>query len=409
MGQIWNGRTNGRLLLPASWIVPLALTVATPAAAQPAEVYGGSDGRYFEFGCGPGQILVGLRASAGILIDNAQAICARVNSSGGFASAAPQGPVFGSSRPQDQHVECPQGFGVAGARIGKNEHYPHVGAIELTCRELVNRAEGGTAHVQVRGSGNLEGHNVTIGVGDNPGGSMPGYSICANNYATGIRGRAGDYLSAFGLLCGQAVSVAEPGPAKTLNKRKKSSIAGKYPGAASATTSIPQAQKTLNKRKKPGSWPPPQEQAGNMGASLNSDGGIGIPAPAPVSTPPAPVASSLIGGIYATIVSITDSRCMIQEDMRGSWEGAVDVTPRPGVLIPLEQFSGFFGGPVILNVDGLRLSQSTKIPMKFGPLTAPAPARFEGAFSEDGSSFEVQFQAGTDFCRVGGTIQGSRN
>ncbi len=421
----------GHFAFQLGLVAAIALPGATPAAAQPTAVYGGSGGRFFEFGCGTGQVLVGLRGSAGILLDNIQAICARVGPTGSSIEPAAQGPVFGGNRAADRYAQCPPGYAVSGARIGLNENYPHVGAILLTCTELINRAAGGSADIEIRGSGNLEGHEaeppIGILVGGNPGGSLNGAAGCAS-YAVGIRGRAQDYLDAFGLICGQAVAVAEPGPPKTLNKRKKASIAGKYPNESSTSISIPQQPKTLNKRKRPGSWgtPTPEQQTGGAGgASLNSDGNVnaytkgnGWTGAAPASPPAAPSVnapaaqqdmspSQLIGGQYSTVVEVNDSQCLFQ-DMRGSSQRILQLEPNPGILIPLNSFSNFFGGPVTLIVQGLRLSQSTTIPMQFGPGSSPVPAEFDGSFSDDGDRFNVEFKAGNALCRMAGTIRGER-
>ena len=419
------------LAIGLSLIATSPLAIGAPALAQPTNVYGGSGGRFFEYGCGNGQVLVGLRGSAGILLDNIQAICGRVGANGTSMDAAPQGPVFGGNRASDRYAQCPPGYAVSGASMGLNENYPHIGAILLTCTELVNRAAGGSANIEIRGSGNLEGHEaappIGILVGGNPGGSMRGGAGCAN-YAVGIRGRAQDYLDAFGLVCGQAVAVAEPGPPRTLNKRRRSSIEGKYPNATSTTTSIPQVPKTLNKRRRPGSWgtPAPEQQTGGAGgASLNSDGSTGAYTKgngwtgAPPATPPAeppvesqaesqaPAPSADIGGSYSTVVEVNDSRCLFR-DMRGSSQRVLELAPNAGVMIPLHSFSNIFGGPVTLNVDGLRLSQSTTIQMVFGPASSPMPATFDGAFTEDGEQFNVNFKAGNNLCRVAGTIRGQR-
>lgn len=398
----------------------------TPAFGQPAPIYGGGGGRYFEFSCASGEILVGLSGSAGVLVDNIQAVCARVDSASSFASAAPKGPIFGNNRPQDRYAQCPPGYAVAKALISLNDDYPQVGKIELVCVELVNRSDGGSTTVEIRGSGNLAGYTAGVLGNGAREGDPPEWSGCDNLYATGIRGRAGDNLTAFGLMCGPKPAIASSEPPKTLNKRKRATILAKDPNAFSKTSSIPQEPKTLNKRKRPGTWgtPAPDQQTGGAGgASLNSDGSTGAftksnawtgstPSSPPVASQPAPqtmAPSPLINGVYATIVSITDSRCMFSGDMRGSGQRDLEINPQPHIQIPLHEYSAVFGGPVNLMVDGTRLFQSTTIPLQFGPVTSPVPASFDGAFSEDGNSFDVRFQAGTDFCRIGGTIHGSRN
>jgi hypothetical protein len=116
----------------------------------------------------------------------------------------------------------------------------------------------------------------------------------------------------------------------------------------------------------------------------------------------------MIGGSYLTTVAVTDTQCL-RQNFNGSSQQVLDIRPHPGIDIPLDAYSPLFGGPITLNVEGLRLSQSTSFPLVTGQLTTQVPASFDGAFSEDGSRFDVQFKAGTDLCRISGTIAGVRN
>jgi hypothetical protein len=421
LGRI-QGR-KGRFSVRLSLLAALALPAAMPAQAQQGTIHGGPGGRYFEYTCPAGWVLVGVRGSAGILLDNIQAICGRVGQGNQIMESSAQGPVFGGNRPLDKGATCPAAYAITLAIIAENDSNPHVGAIKLTCTELVNRQYGGNVGIDIRGSGNLAGYESTTFF--SPGrdsGTDSEVSACNGQYAVGIRGRAQNYLDAFGLVCGQAVAVADPGPPKTLGKRKRATILAKDPNAFSTTTSIPQAPRTLGKRKRPGSWgTPPAEQTGGAGASLNSDGNVGAytkgsgwTGTAPPSQPTPPVEaqqamppSPMIDGTYSTVVEVNDSRCIIQ-DMRGSSQRVLQFAPGPGIVIPLNTFSNFFGGPVTLNVEGLNLSQSTTIPMMFGPASSDVPAEFDGAFTPDGAQFNVSFRAGNNLCRVGGSIRGQR-
>lgn len=215
-----------RSLVPALAAIALVAGTSESAAQREGRIQGGMGGRLFDYSCGEGRVLVGLRGSAGVLIDNIQAVCGRVDAAGGVAEASAQGPSFGNSRPQDQEVRCPEGHAVTRVEVARNNDHPHVGAIRLTCTELVNRADGGATQIEVRGTGNLEGYQSSFGlVGGDPGGRNRGASDCADGYANGIRGRAEDYLTAFGVLCGPKPSVAavavDPNAGHTLGKRKK--------------------------------------------------------------------------------------------------------------------------------------------------------------------------------------------
>lgn len=149
---------------------------------------------------------------------------------------------------------------------------------------------------------------------------------------------------------------------------------------------------------------PPAEQP-PIGASVFTDSAIPYspPAPEPSASGPSP----LINGRYLTRLSVTESRC-IGGDRRGSWNGTLDLKPQAGILIPLQDYGPIFAAPIILQVQGLVLKQSTQIPLNIGPLRSPVPATFDGNFLADGSRFQVRFEAGTGLCRIGGTIVGTR-
>ena len=401
----------------ATLLATVAMTIASltaPAHAQNGEIYGGGGGRYFEHRCGPGRVLVGLRASVGVLIDNIQAICARVDGAGNFTSATVDGPIFGGNRPQDQHVECPQGFAVASTAVGLNDDHPQVGAIALTCTELANRQNGGSRGIEIRGSGNLEGYDSGFAFVNATPGGPGGFPQCDTGYAVGIRGRAEQYLDAFGLICGAAAAYVDPNAGHTLGKRRKPTLnLHRLPGD-STTTSIPQAGHTLGKRKRPqptggavSESNPMAEQPAQtdqpVGVSLNSDGSVPPPQPVADAMPTQPP-SELINGSYLTTLTISDSRCF--QDLRSTRQGVVELKPQPGILIPLNQINSVFGAPVVLSVQGLAVSQDTTIPISIG---GSVPASFNGGFTADGARFQIRFEAGSPICRIGGTISGVRN
>jgi hypothetical protein len=167
--------------------------------------------------------------------------------------------------------------------------------------------------------------------------------------------------------------------------------------------------------------PPPPPPS--PGASLNSDGYVtppsggvsvftdsAIPYTPPPEQPQPQGPSPLINGRYLTTLSVTESRCM-GRDNRGTWRGTLNLEPgRPAILIPLQEYGPIFGGPLILNVDSLMLKQtSSEIPINVGLVSGSVPATFNGNFDADGSRFQVRFEAGTNFCRIGGTIAGARS
>jgi hypothetical protein len=414
-----------------SAVGPLALltVMPSPAGAQAGAVYGGSGGRYFEYACGPGQVLVGLRGSAGVLLDSIQAVCARVDGNATVEASA-QGPVVGNDRPFDKAIDCPAGTAVTAAIMARNESYPHLGAIRLFCTELAQREAGGTTPIDISGSGHFEGYDSPYFLLSSHEGGMPGSSQCPGGYAVGIRGRDDGYVTAFGLLCGPKPSAmaGDPNAGHTLGKRKRPDRPVFAPGALGdsvTTSSIPgagsspagtldqqrgsgstfespaaAAPRTLGKRKRPAQPGPQPAQTDQPISAINSDTGIGSGTPA---EPPSP----LINGAYATTVSVTDSRCLGQ-DLTGTWRGMAELNPQPAISIPLQTMGPLFAAPLTLDVHGLVIRQSTQLQMRSGFFGGGVPADLDGAFSNDGGQFNVRFTAGNALCRIGGTIAGVR-
>ena len=421
-------------MISAVGSLALFMVLPSPAAAQAGTVYGGPGGRYFEYACGPGQVLVGLHGSAGVLLDSIQAVCARVDGNA-TVDASAQGPVVGNDRPFDKAIDCPPGTAVTAAIMARNESYPHLGAIRLFCTELAQRSDGGTTPIDISGSGHYEGYDSPYFLLSSHEGGMPGSSACPGGYAVGIRGRDDGFVTAFGLLCGPKPSgvAADPNAGHTLGKRKRPDRPVFAPGALGdsvTTSSIPGAGsspagtldqqrssgatfegptaagtgRSVGKRKKP---PAPAEiqpaQSDQPFAAINSDGGIAPTTEPPPAEPPSP----LINGTYDTTLSVTDSRCLGQ-DLTGTWRGMAELNPQPAISIPLQTMGPLFAGPLTLDVHGLVIRQSTQLQMRSGFFGGGVPADLDGAFTTDGSRFNVRFTAGNALCRIGGTIAGVR-
>jgi hypothetical protein len=210
-------RAAGLFAAVAALVVP----TATAYAQSEGAVGGGSGGRYFRYSCGPSRVLVGLKGSAGVLVDNVQAICARVDATGHLSDAQPMGRRFGNDRPQDQDVRCPDQMAITGGHIVENENYPQVGSIALYCHEVANLQFGGSSTITLRGTGNLKGYESPFFFQDSTEGGQNWWdsttSSCAGSFAKGIHGRQGDNLTAFGVLCGRPgkpeVEAVENAPA----------------------------------------------------------------------------------------------------------------------------------------------------------------------------------------------------
>ena len=193
----------------AAAMVAVGLPAAALAQEVQAPIAGGSGGTYFEYSCGPGRMLVGLRGSAGVLVDAVQAVCARVDAAGQVTEAGPAGPVFGGPRPFDKVADCPAQQAIQSIRVSQTEDQPLVGSIQITCLEVARFGDGGRTELELEGSGNLALYTSPqlLIPSENRGYYSP--SSCPNEtYAVGLRGRASQYLDALGLICAPKPAAA---------------------------------------------------------------------------------------------------------------------------------------------------------------------------------------------------------
>jgi hypothetical protein len=243
----------------------MTLAAGTPAVPPQrpvrTEMVGGPGGSLSEHVCGPGQVLVGVQGYAGVLLDNVQAICARVDANG-LSDAKPGGPVFGGNRPINGSAKCPGDAAVKMAFVQENEKDPYVGLIELHC-------EGERQAVTLRGTGHLKGYVE-------PNARYPSHQYDEGTYiecpgqsvAVGISVRAGKFLDAFGLICG-------PRP-KILNKRKKQPEGTTLKeGRDKTTTSLPDTPETPAPTPTPTPAPSPAPGSSSAAPSTN----INLPTP----------------------------------------------------------------------------------------------------------------------------------
>ena len=395
-------QTQMRVTTSFAAAASLVLVNAAPASAQGGgQVQGAAGGRYFEYRCGPDQVLVGLQGSAGVLIDAVQAVCARVDAAGRIVDPQAQGPVFGGNRPFDKAVACPPQTAVTDSGVSENESNPYAGAIRLTCTEIAYRQAGGITTIELRGSGHLKGYQSPFGLlGSNDSGRFEG-SGCPGGYAVGIRGRADQFLSAMGLICGPKPTVAaDPNAGHTLGKRKRDpSFDGSFgSGRPTTVTGVdPNAGHTLGKRKRP-----PSSMNAGSGASISSDG-YGPSAQDPTEPP-----SPLISGTYSTTLAVQESSCF-NVDLRGDWRQNVELKAPSGIRIPLDSFNGPLRGSVPIKVSGLYVPRQTvPVALNQGPVAGEFPADFEGNFRNDGQEFNVQFVVRAPLCHLSGTITGSK-
>lgn len=400
-------RLLGRQFMSLIAASTVALSHASVASAQASgEIHGGSGGRYFEYACGSGEVLVGLHGSAGVLIDSVQAVCARVDGPLRLASGSAKGPVFGGDRPFDRQADCPPQHAVTLAAVYENKTEPKVGAIALECTEITHREDGGSTEVELSGTGRLEGHSAPA-LGFGRGGiAVWELSSCPGQYAVGIRGRADRYLTAFGLICGprpSGVATELPGPgvgrdsvsgAATQQSRRPNVTSPANSGTALGAA-------TVSGRAAPQSNAVgPLRSAGGT-VSTSVEGAPGAAATIPASPPS-------LGDAYAATLTIAESRCAT--DLKGTWQRNMRLGAGPPREIPLSSFSNLFGGSVVFDAtDPTAVVQRGRILLNVGGVSVPARARFVGGFSPDASTFDVRFNASAPLCRVRGSVRGVRN
>ena len=259
-------RALSSILCVPAIAIAITLAASTPAVAQRVvrtNMVGGPGGRLSEHICGPGRVLVGVQGYAGVLLDNVQAICARVDANG-LSDAKPEGPVFGGDRPINGSAKCPGDSVVKAAFIQENETDPYVGLIQFGC-------QGESQWVTLRGTGHLKGYKEPFLKSPSSEGLMgEGFDCPGQSVAVGISVRAGKFLDAFGLICGP--------PPKTLNKRKKKPEGTTLEeGRDKTTTSVPGEGRPKTDQSTEVSQPQPTPAAPTP-----------APSPAPGSSSPAP-------------------------------------------------------------------------------------------------------------------------
>ena len=265
----------------------LSLLTSAPAASQELvrlNIFGGYGGNNFEYICGPGRVLAGVRGYTGVWIDNVQAVCVKVEESQRNVGQ-PEGPVFGGNRPLTNSSTCAIGTVATGLELDMNKDKRLLGYIAPRCAVLV-AGSFVQKPMPMRGTGLLASEPSGT-TGSELFIKPAGQDCPAGTVGVGIRGRAGLFLDALGLVCGP-----KPEPPKTntatLGKRKLKNTG------------------TLGKRR-----------LGTPGQSTEVSRPVRQPAGEPVP-PPAPVPPF----IYATEVVIAAGQTQGTTTLR--WDGGND-------------------------------------------------------------------------------------
>ena len=152
------------------------------------DIVGSANGNPFEYICGTDEVLIGVRGYSGAWIDNVQAVCARATTDH-LEPAVPEGPVFGGAAGQiNNFAYCTGSTMAARLVVFETGNRSALGSIFFGCQDFVTGQRGGTSRTMQGGDPLATAIGVT-------------QSCPANMVAVGIRGRAGTYLHALGLVC----------------------------------------------------------------------------------------------------------------------------------------------------------------------------------------------------------------
>jgi hypothetical protein len=175
------------LLLTA--VVTLAATDQPP---QLLPVYGGSGGSSFTHDCGARHALTGLRFRTALVVDAVGILCRPVNADGSLGPESTVGTITGGTGGATGTVSCPAGKVIMAADLSYGSY---VSYMALECAPWSASAHTFT-HTASTGTGLYVGAVLTPHTGY-------GREQCESNRqpASGIRGRAGAFVDALGLVC----------------------------------------------------------------------------------------------------------------------------------------------------------------------------------------------------------------
>jgi hypothetical protein len=172
-------------------------------AAQALALIGGTGGTAFTRQCPQGQVLTGIRARAGLVIDALGIKCRPVNANGSLGGENDVGSLAGGTGGILSSGSCPQGSVVSGQGGGRAVP-TGLGFFELRCRrwDAATRHWAGsiTAYVRV-----MAGTAPTTILMSAPGSGISQTADCsrASQPAVLLRGRAGTIIDAAGFTCNE--------------------------------------------------------------------------------------------------------------------------------------------------------------------------------------------------------------
>ncbi len=146
---------------------------------------GGQGGTPFDLSCGSNEVLAGIYGQSGTYLNSVGARCVSVAQDGEWIGQPRNIGTTGSRNGAQYSSTCPSGWAVSGFS-GRSDRF--VNQVRLECQKL-DSATTATGTVQ-----------PLTRAGQNNGTERGPFS-CAGNVATGITGRSGSWMDAFGLQC----------------------------------------------------------------------------------------------------------------------------------------------------------------------------------------------------------------
>lgn len=205
------------LALAFAWLAFIAAPQAAVADEDDTYLgsFGGPGGSAFEYRCSGNGYLVGVLVYAGAWIDNIQAVCGKYDPSGHLLQQAPEGPIFGGVRPSQNQSDsilntkrCGPDDLIYSFDTALTEQRDYLGRIRMACF---------SAKTLQRPANTYPGAAIKLIQGtDPPRNDTNRFAVCPEGTAaTGITGRYGDYLDAFGLMCGPTGVLPLPAESRT--------------------------------------------------------------------------------------------------------------------------------------------------------------------------------------------------
>lgn len=271
--MIRSGRTTAGTLRSLVFLLGL-LVIGTPARGQDLPIRGGPGGAAFRQQCGEREYVVGFEARGGSWVDAVRVLCAPwVRNTHAVGPAATPSGFAGGSGGTVRIVRCPAATeAVTGIEFSVTRD---LGTLDVNDPELVTgfsfmcgkleppHEQREQRHVVVSAEHFFASAPKGVGTTGRDVSILQPQSCPAGTAAIGLRGRAGQYVDALGLICGAAPTpVAAMGQSTRTTGRdlSKERVGGKV-------SAQPRAPRTGGGAAKAGGVGNTQTKSGPSGAS----------------------------------------------------------------------------------------------------------------------------------------------